>query len=38
MTNGETTMRPVPLWPYLAACALGLYIINVFLRRVNLFD
>ena len=38
MTDGETTTRPVPLWPYLAASALLLYIINVFLRRVNLFD
>ena len=37
-TDGETTTRPVPLWPYLASSALLLYIINVFLRRVNLFD
>ena len=38
MTNGETTKRPIPLWPHLAATALALYVISVFLRRVNLFD
>src|SRR5262249_19050104 len=37
-TDGETTTRPVPLWPYLAVVALALYIASVFLRRVNLFE
>jgi Ca-activated chloride channel homolog len=36
--NGETTTRPIPLWPWLAGMALALYISDVFLRRVNLFD
>jgi hypothetical protein len=37
-TNGETTTRPMALWPYFAATALALYIITLFLRRVTLFD
>jgi Ca-activated chloride channel homolog len=34
----ETAALPVPLWPYLAAAALVLYIADVFLRRVRLFE
>jgi Ca-activated chloride channel homolog len=37
-TEGETIIRPIPLWPYLAATALVLYVLSVFLRRVSLFD
>jgi len=37
-TSGETVIRPVPLWPYLVAVALALYICDVFLRRVKLFE
>ena len=37
ITNGETTDLPIPLWPYLAAIALALYISDVLLRRVDLF-
>ena len=37
ITDGETTTRPIPLWPYVAAIALALYISDVFMRRVNLF-
>jgi hypothetical protein len=36
--NGETTAIPAPLWPYLAGMALMLYIVDVFLRRVRLFE
>jgi Ca-activated chloride channel homolog len=36
--QGETAALPVPLWPYLAAAALLLYITDVFLRRVRLFE
>jgi Ca-activated chloride channel homolog len=36
-TNGETTRVPLPLWPYLAATALVLYISEVVLRRLRLF-
>src|SRR5947207_15757509 len=36
--QGETTALPVPLWPYFAAAALVLYIADVFLRRVRLFE
>lgn len=35
---GETTALPIPLWPYLAAVALLLYLTDVFLRRVRLFE
>ena len=34
-THGETTILPMPLWPYLAVVALMLYIGDVFLRRVR---
>jgi hypothetical protein len=37
-SNGETATRPIVLWPYLAATALALYIVNLFLRRVTLFE
>ena len=36
--EGETTALPTPLWPYLAAFALILYLTDVFLRRVRLFE
>ena len=36
--NGESTSLPTPLWPYLAALALALYITDVVLRRVRLFE
>ena len=36
--NGETTSLPTPLWPYLAALALVLYLTDVLLRRVRLFE
>ena len=37
-TYGERTATPVPLWPYPAVLALLLYIIDVYLRRIRLFD
>jgi hypothetical protein len=37
-THGETTAFPMPLWPYLTVLALVLYIGDVFLRRVRLFQ
>ncbi len=36
--NGETTALPIPLWPYLGAIALLLYVTDVFLRRLRLFE
>ncbi len=36
--GGETALLPTPLWPYLAAFALILYIADVLLRRVRLFE
>ena len=36
--RGETTALPTPLWPYLAVTALLLYVIDVLLRRVRLFE
>jgi uncharacterized membrane protein/uncharacterized protein YegL len=36
--NGETTALPTPLWPYLAGLALVLYLTDVLLRRVRLFE
>ena len=36
--QGETTALPVPLWPYLTGLALLLYIGDVLLRRVRLFE
>src|SRR5262249_47315820 len=36
--NGETTALPTPLWPYLAGLALVLYLTDVLLRRLRLFE
>jgi uncharacterized membrane protein/secreted protein with Ig-like and vWFA domain len=36
--NGESTALPTPLWPYLAAIALVLYLVDVLLRRIRLFE
>ena len=36
--DGETTSLPVRLWPYLAGIALVFYVLDVFLRRVRLFE
>jgi len=36
--RGETTALPTPLWPYLAVTALLLYIADILLRRVRLFE
>jgi len=36
--NGETTALPTPLWPYLTAAALLLYLTDVWLRRIRLFE
>ncbi len=36
--NGETTALPTPLWPYVAILALALYISDVYLRRLRLFE
>jgi Ca-activated chloride channel family protein len=36
--GGETTTLPTPLWPYLGALALALYVGDVLLRRVRLFE
>jgi Ca-activated chloride channel homolog len=37
-TRGETTALPTPLWPYLGATALVLFVIDVLLRRLRLFE
>jgi uncharacterized membrane protein len=37
-SGGETTMVAIALWPWLAAIGLGLYLIDVLLRRVRLFE
>src|SRR5205085_2062305 len=37
-TGGDTTALPTPLWPYLAALALILYLTDVLLRRLRLFE
>jgi len=36
--NGETATLPTPLWPFFAALALLLYLADVLLRRVRLFE
>jgi Ca-activated chloride channel family protein len=36
--NGETTGLPTPLWPYFTALALVLYLTDVLLRRLRLFE
>ncbi len=37
-SRGETTALPTPLWPYLATFALLLYLTDVLLRRLRLFE
>jgi uncharacterized membrane protein/uncharacterized protein YegL len=37
-TNGETASYHRPLWPWLAAMALLMYVVDVFLRRLRLFE
>jgi uncharacterized membrane protein len=37
-TRGETTEYPISLWPWLAGIVLVLYVADVLLRRVRLFD
>ena len=37
-TNGETIVRPTPLWPVLAVVALLLYLTDLLLRRLRLFE
>jgi len=36
--QGESTALPTPLWPYFAAIALVLYLTDVLLRRLRLFE
>jgi hypothetical protein len=36
--SGERTAAPIPLWPYPTILALLLYIADVYLRRVRLFE
>ena len=38
LTEGQSTPRPIPLWPYLAFVALLLYLTDLLLRRVRLFE
>ena len=38
VTEGQSTPRPLPLWPYLAFVALALYLTDLLLRRVRLFE
>jgi hypothetical protein len=33
-----STLSPIPLWPWLAATALVLYMLDVLLRRFRLFE
>ena len=37
-SGGETTLVAIILWPWLAALGLGLYFLDVLLRRVRLFE
>ena len=37
-SNGETTAIPLPLWRWFTAMALVLYIVDVLLRRLRLFE
>jgi uncharacterized membrane protein len=37
-SGGETIMVAIVLWPWLAALGLGLYLLDVLLRRVRLFE
>ena len=36
--KGATTEFPTRLWPFLAAIVLGLYVVDILLRRVRLFE
>jgi hypothetical protein len=36
--RGDRTLLPVPLWPWLTAFGLGLYLLDVLLRRFRLFE
>ena len=36
--DGVRTTRPIALWPYLAALALALYLLDLLLRRIRLFE
>jgi Ca-activated chloride channel family protein len=36
--KGETTEFPIALWPWLSALVLALYIVDILLRRVRLFE
>jgi uncharacterized membrane protein len=36
--RGESTEYPMPLWPWLAGFVLVLYIVDIFLRRIRLFE
>jgi hypothetical protein len=37
-SNGELTALPMPLWPYFGILALVLYLTDVLLRRLRLFE
>lgn len=37
-TEKESTTRPIQLWPYLSFAALLLYLTDLFLRRIRLFE
>ena len=36
--TGETVTHPTPLWPYLAALGLVLFLTDILLRRLRLFE
>ena len=36
--DGVSTVRSIALWPYLAALALALYLLDLLLRRIRLFE
>ena len=36
--DGVRTVRPIALWPFLAALALALYLLDLLLRRIRLFE
>ncbi len=36
--DGQTVVSPIALWPYLAGLALLLYVTDLLLRRVRLFE
>jgi hypothetical protein len=36
--DGVRTVRPLALWPFLAALALALYLLDLLLRRIRLFE